>query len=181
MNVENKNPKIFVIAGQARQGKDTIAKIIRSYYEEKGMKAIDLDFAHYIKEYAMRITNWDGSEDLKPREFLQYLGTDLIRKEIDSDIFIRRIIEDIKVFSYFYDIITLSDARFDQEVISVKQTFSNVCTIKVVRPGNTDALGTLSNHSTEHGLTKDEYYDYILINDGTIDELKEKVVSLLEG
>ncbi len=181
MKIEQRNPKIFVIAGSARQGKDTIATIIREYYEQQGKKAIDVDFAHYIKEYAKLVTDWDGREETKPRAFLQYLGTDLIRKEIDSDLFVRRIIEDIKVFSYFYDIITLSDARFDHEVESIQKAFSKVYTIKVERPNFQDPLGALGNHSTEHGLVNNQYYDAIIINDGSIEQLKEKVISLLEG
>lgn len=181
MKFENRNPKIYVIAGSARQGKDTVAKMIRNYYEKQGKKTIDMDFAHYIKEYAMKVTNWDGSEEEKPREFLQYLGTDLIRKEIDNDIFIRRIIEDVKVFSYFYDIITISDARFDHEVETLKRVFDNIYFIKIERPSCVSSLGKLGNHITENGLVRTDYYDTIIKNEGTIEELQEKVIKLLEG
>lgn len=181
MNLENRHPKIYIIAGHARQGKDTVATMIREYYQETGKKSIDVDFAHYIKEYAKIVTDWDGKEETKPREFLQYLGTDLIRKEIDNDFFIRRMIEDIKVFSYFYDIITLSDARFDQEVEIIKKSFPNVSTLKVERPNYQDTLGILGNHSTEHGLVKNDLYDSIIINDESLEQLREKVIKILEG
>ena len=36
-------------------------------------------------------------------EFAQELGTDVIRKYIDEDFFINRIIDDIKVYSYYFD------------------------------------------------------------------------------
>ena len=37
--------KIFVIGGKARQGKDTFCSMIRSYYKQKGIKTINLQFS----------------------------------------------------------------------------------------------------------------------------------------
>ena len=48
--------------------------------EEKGKKVIFSRAGKYIKFYAMEITGWDGSEESKPRELLQTLGTDVIRE-----------------------------------------------------------------------------------------------------
>lgn len=53
----------------------------------------------YIKEYAKRISDWDGNDETKPRTLLQVLGTDIIRNTIDDKFFINRTIEDIKVYS----------------------------------------------------------------------------------
>lgn len=179
--VTNKKPIIFVIAGLGRHGKDTTAAMIRAYYEARGQKTINLDFAHYIKEYTMRILNWDGKEATKPRAFLQYLGTDLIRNQIDNEIFIRRTQEDIAVFSYFYDIITISDARFDAEIKGIKEKFDRVITIKVVRSNFTTDLNVAEqNHITEHGITDATCFDYIIQNDASLGELEAKVNLIME-
>ena len=69
-----------------------------------------------IKYYAKLISSWDGSEETKPRTLLQQLGTEVIRYQIDNEFFIKRIIDDIKVLSYFCDIITISDARLPEEL-----------------------------------------------------------------
>lgn len=181
MEFNNKNPKIFIIAGIARQGKDTVASMIHQYYEKEGKNCINLQISHYIKEYAKQISGWDGREETKPRELLQQLGTDLIRKNIDNELFIRRTVEDIKVYSYFYDIITLSDARFDYEVATLKEQFSYASFIKIERPNQVNDLGIFRNHATENGLQNDSYYDTILCNDGTLEDLNKKVVAMLEG
>ena len=34
MNIENKKPKIYLICGRARHGKDTIAGFLKKFYEE---------------------------------------------------------------------------------------------------------------------------------------------------
>ena len=82
MEFKNRNPLIYVIAGLARNGKDTIASDILNYYSKLGIKGINLQFSSYIKEYAKNISSWDGSDENKPRELLQQLGTELIRNKI---------------------------------------------------------------------------------------------------
>ena len=180
MEFQNRNPKIYVIAGHARNGKDSVASAILKEYEKNGKKGINLQFSYYIKEYVKKITDWDGNDDTKPREMLQQVGTELIRNQIDSTLFIRRIIDDIKVYSYFFDVITISDARFDKELESLKQVFPEIYCIRVQRPGFEQVLGKLENHDTEKGLVKVELYDKIICNDGSLEELGEKVKAMLE-
>lgn len=181
MEFKNRNPKIYMIAGHARNGKDSLAKAILSYYEKQKKRGINLQFSYYVKEYAKKISAWDGSEETKPRELLQNVGTELIRKKIDEELFIRRMIEDIKVYSYFFDVITISDTRFDLELIRLAETFSNIKRIKVIRPGVEDILGNLMQHETEKGLVNDEIYDMIINNDGSLEELERKAYQMLEG
>ena len=75
MEFVKRNPKIFILSGIARSGKDTVAKIIKDYYKEKD--TIIISFGHYIKDYVKRVSDWDGSEETKPRDFLQQLGIEL--------------------------------------------------------------------------------------------------------
>lgn len=180
MEFKNRNPKIYMVAGKARNGKDSIAQNIVSYYQLREKKTINLQFSSYIKEYAKKISDWDGREEEKPRELLQQLGTTLIRKKIDENFFIRRIIEDINVYSYFFDVIVLSDVRFDLELMQIKNAFQNVKRIKVVRPGVEQVLGNLKQHETENSLVNDELYDKIINNDGSLEELERKVYQMLE-
>ena len=88
MNLEEKNPFIFIISGKARHGKDTVASMIRNAYEKIGLNTINLQYSTPIKEYAKKISNWDGSDETKPRELLQLLGTELIRQKIDFLFFV---------------------------------------------------------------------------------------------
>ena len=170
--------KIFVIAGKARHGKDTVAGYIKDYYENK--KVINLAYGNYIKEYAKKISDWDGSDETKPRELLQELGTEIIRQKIDKDFFVKRICEDILVYSYYFDIITISDARFPDEIEWPKSKFENVISIKVVRDGYDTVLSKKEQkHLTEVALDEYNNYDYVIHNDGTLDDLKNKVFDLV--
>ena len=168
--------KIYVISGKARHGKDTVAMDVKEIYEGKGLKVINLSYGSYIKEYAKKISNWDGTEETKPRELLQELGTDVIRKKIDNDFFVRRICEDIKVYSYYFDIITISDARFPNELEWPKKNFDNVINIRVIRDGYDSVLSEKEQkHLTEVALDEYNNYDYVIHNDGTLEDLRIKV------
>lgn len=172
--------KIFVISGKARHGKDTVALDIKEIYEKKGLRVINLAYGSYIKEYAKKISDWDGKEENKPRELLQELGTDIIRKKIDNDFFVRRICEDIKVYSYYFDIITISDARFPNELEWPKKIFENVINIRIIRDGYDSVLTkTEQKHLTEVALDEYNNYDYVIHNDGTLEDLKEKVLDVV--
>lgn len=172
--------KIYVISGKARHGKDTVAMDIKEIYEGKGLKVINLAYGSYIKEYAKRISDWDGNEETKPRELLQELGTDIIRKKIDNDFFVRRICEDIRVYSYYFDIITISDARFPNEMEWPKKNFDNVINIRVIRDGYDSVLSEKEQkHLTEIALDEYNSYDYVIHNDGTLSDLKDKVLDVV--
>lgn len=181
MNLEEKEPFIFIISGKARHGKDTVAKMIRDYYERIGLNTINLQYSTPIKEYAKKISSWDGSEETKPRELLQTLGTELIRQKIDFLFFVKRMISDIKVYSYFYDIITISDARAKVELEIPKQEFKKVIVINVTRPSlETELTTNEQKHFTETDLDNYDNFDYKIINNGTLEELEEKVCIILE-
>ena len=180
MEKEN-NLKIYIMCGKARQGKDTVASLIKEVYEDKEIKVLDLSFAHYIKEYAKKITGWDGRDDTKPRSLLTYLGTDIIRKQIDEMFFIKRMIEDIKVYSFYYDILIITDARLKIEVDGIKNSFDNVISCHIKRPNYESELsGDQKKHITEIDLDNYNNFDYEIINDGTIDDLKSKIIKLVE-
>ena len=176
-----KETKIFLIAGEARSGKDTVLQIIKKYYEEKNKLVVKLGYADYIKNYAKKITNWDGKDETKPRDLLQIIGTDIVRNKINKDFFINRICEDIMVYKYFFDVIIISGARFPNELDIPKKLFKNVNIIKVERPNFTNELTEKQkNHITEHALEEYKNYDYLITNDSNLKDLETKVKQIIE-
>ncbi len=175
--MENKNPKIIILSGKARAGKDTTMNFLNEIYSN----IIQLQYGSYIKEYAKKISNWDGSEETKPRELLQQLGTNIIRENIDNKFFIKKMIDDIKVYSYFFDTIVISDARFKIEIDDIKNTFNNVIAVRIERPNFDNGLTSdQKKHPSEIDLDDYNKFDYKLINDGTLEDLKKKVEKLVE-
>ena len=108
--------RVILIGGKARSGKDTLADLLIETLEKQGKKVCKIQVGQYIKYYAMKYFGWDGQEETKPRDLLIELGTEVIRKKIDPDFHIDRLIQDIKVLSYFYDTFIVSDIRFAVEI-----------------------------------------------------------------
>ena len=160
--------KIFIIAGKARQGKDTIGGFIKEYYKDS--KILHIPNNYYMRDYAKRITGWDGSDETKPRELLLSLA-DYARTNIDEHFYIKRTIEDINILSKYFDIVLITDARFPYEIELPKKEFDNCISIHVDRPG----------FISETSLNNFDNYDYKIINDGTLDDLKNKVFNLLDS
>lgn len=163
MKFKKKKPKIFLLSGHARSGKDTVSKIIEKYYKTK--KCIIISFGHYIKDYAKRVSNWDGKEETKPRELLQQLGIELIKNNIDDKLFIKRIMEDIEVFSYFYDIIIIDDVRLLDELNTLKEKYKDAISIRIIRDNFDNGLTDKEKkHITEVDLDIYDNFDYIIEN-----------------
>ena len=148
-----KDSKIFLLGGKARSGKDTVAKFIKNHYENENKKVVIFGFSDYIKDYAMKVSDWDGSDETKPRELLQMLGTDIIRKNIDENFFINRVCDDITVYKYFFDVIIISGARYPNELDMPKSKFDNVYSLEVERPNFENNLTAKEKkHATETTL-----------------------------
>ena len=171
---------IFIISGKAKAGKDTTANFIKEYGANNNLKTINLQFSSYIKMYAKEITNWTGEENNKPRKLLQDLGEN-IRTYIDRYFFINRITQDILVYSNYFDIITISDARLPEELDKIKKYFPNAIKIHIVRHNfNPYKNEQEKNHPTELALDNYQNFEHIIINDSTLEELKLKVNNLLK-
>ena len=176
MKFTYRDPKIFMISGKAGTGKNTISNIIKEFY---GDNAIEISFSYYIKDYAKRVSNWDGSEETKPRELLQQLGVELVRNNIDPMLFINRTLEDIKVFSYFYDVIIISGGRLVEELETIKKYYPTAISIGVMSDSENNLTDEQKKHLTENSLNNYSNFDYIVYNNGTKDELEKKIIEII--
>lgn len=171
--------KIIFLAGRANTGKDSSAEFFDDYYRSKGLDVVNIQIGFYIKMYAKQIAKWDGDNETKPRQLLQDLGTELIRKQIDNFFFIKRILQDIEVYSHYFDVITISDGRMPEEMDSIKKAYPEAINIHVTRPGYVSHLTKGQKaHLTE--ILVDEYdkYDYEIVNNGSLEDLEKQVLKI---
>lgn len=174
-----RHPKIYLIAGKARHGKTTTGSIIKEEYEKMGKKVAMVMYADYIKDYAKSFFGWDGREETKPRELLQQLGTNIIRQKLNKpDLFVNRMVEDIEILSYFFDVIIVHDVRLKIELEKPKSIFSNTVSIEVIRDKFDNGLTeTQKNHLTEVDLDDYHNFDYYIHNNGSIDDLRHNTIT----
>ena len=170
----NNKPRLYLMCGKARHGKDTFSGFLKEVYEENGKKLIITQLSKYIKYYAREMTGWNLTEDDKPRALLQELGTDIIREKLGkADLFINRMIDDVEIFSCFYDAIVISDVRFKKEVDDLRRAFPDLVAIHINRPNFDNGLTEeQKNHKTEIDLDDYDKFDEKIVNT-TLDKLKE--------
>lgn len=171
--------KIILLGGKANSGKDSTADYIAKYYRSRGLDVVNIQIAYYIKMYAKEIAKWDGDNETKPRQLLQDLGTELIRKQIDPYFFIKRIIQDIDIYSRYFDIITISDGRLPEEFASIKLAYPETVTVHVTRPGFVSRLSKKQKAHITESLVDEIEYDYDIVNDGTLEDLEVKTIDLI--
>lgn len=171
--------KIILISGKARHGKDTVADIMM---DELGGRSTKIAVAYYLKDIAQRFYDWDGKKDERGRNLMQYLGTDIIRNQINEDFHINRLCEDIHIIFDDYDYIFVPDIRFENEIeVPINHFGSMVRTIRVNRPGYVkDMNRTQLNHKSETELDRFDF-DFIVDNSGDIEHLQLQIKDILNN
>lgn len=172
--------KVYLISGPARNGKDTIANFLEDEYVRRGYKVCRTQISKYLKMYIKDYFGWDGSEETKPRDLLQKLGTDIIREKLKKErFFVDRTIEDIDILSHFFDVMIISDIRFPLEITGIKEAYDDVVSINVNRINfETELTGEQQKHKTETALKDFKDYDYNIIND-TLEKLEKDVIDIV--
>lgn len=179
MELRSGEAKIYLISGKARHGKDTFSGYLKEVYESHGKKVIITQLSKYIKYYAREITGWNLTEEDKPRELLQTLGTGIIREKLGKDdLFINRMIDDIDIFSCFYDAIIISDVRLKKEIDDLRIVFPDLVSINIFRPNFDNGLTEeQKNHKTEIDLDDYDKFNEQVINT-TLEELKQNAENI---
>lgn len=171
--------KIYIMAGKARNGKDTVSAMLDEIYTKKGKKVIKVSYGVYPKKYGKFLCNWDGNDETKPRTELQKISVE--SRKINPNYVVRRVEEDINILSDYCDIIIITDARMKEEIYNIKNKFKNAISIKVERPNFESPLTEEEkNHIIETALDNYDKYDYVIKNNSTIENLKQKVLNIIK-
>ena len=194
---------IVSISGKIGSGKDTIADIIMQYtpYHNWEVKK----FAGKLKDIAEILSgvpkiNFEDQEFKKQdmgsewgmtyRDLLQKLGTEAMRNGLHENVWVNALFADYRpindelrqsmgnVIDYSnceWPNWIITDCRFPNELEAVKNRKG--LTIKVIRDsGNT--IGT--THASETALDCYTNWDYVIDNNGSIEDLRQQILNILE-
>lgn len=179
MEFQKKNPIILLIVGKARSGKNTLAQYLKEEYQKKQKKVIISPYTKYLKQYIEEITNKKIEENNKPRDLLQQISSKIIKQQLGMNhFFINRQIEDIKIYSYFMDVIIIPDVRFPEEINRIKEEFPNTIAIGITRK---DYISTLTKEQQQDitEIALDNYHDYDFeIENSDLNNLKDKALEV---
>lgn len=165
---------IYLIAGRARSGKNTLATFIQEELEKRGRKVCNIGLMRTLKGYCKDYFGWDGRDETKPRELLQEFGTGIIREKMNKPLFhIVRLTEDIDILSNFFDDFIVDDVRFPIEVEEIKKRFNDTYAIYITRSNyvHDEMTEKQRHHVTETSLDNFNNYD-IHIENKTLEQLK---------
>lgn len=159
-------PVLILVSGKIGVGKTAFARYLYNYLVDD-YKIFYSSFASKIKDCAKEYFFWNGKKDEKGRKLLQVLGTEAGR-EYDSDLWCKHLYWEIIDIFPPVDVIIIDDWRFQNE----KEFFESygdfqIITIRVDREVESNG------HISEHSLPIDDgYFDEVVINNGTLEELK---------
>jgi hypothetical protein len=116
------------------------------------------------------------------REFLQKLGTEAMRDGLHTNVWVNALFADYKPVVKEWDELgndtlvqypnwIITDMRFPNEMEAVEERKG--VTIRVVRPGT-----VTGEHPSETALD-DAYFDHVISNNGSLEDLVEKVKQIL--
>ena len=163
------------LTGRKRAGKDTSADYLCAKYGYKKAAYADplktaCQCLFGLREDQLYNQSLKEEPDpywkLTPRYLMQFLGTDLLRKQFDPDIWIK--LMEKKIGSGEGWIIT--DVRFRNEAEFIKSRGGII--IKIVRP----SIDIADDHESE---VQDISYDYLVNNDKGLEQLYSQLTNFL--
>lgn len=167
---------IIGFSGYAQTGKSTSAQIlVRDFhYVEKSfagpLKESLLRLDPYIGfntrlKYTVDTWGWEFAKKYPEcRELLQRMGTEVGREMFGEDFWVDQALRGTSG----EDLVTFSDVRFKSEASAIKDHGGKI--IRIERDGR----GPVNGHKSETELD-DWAFDWVVQNNGTLDELAEEV------
>lgn len=171
---------VIGISGRLGSGKDTVGEIIQY------LTGVDADgkFSKHL--------NWSHTSSFEVKKFA---GTEAMRDGLHTNVWVNGLFADYKAMPnktmeesfmeqfvtgssairYTYPNWIITDMRFPNEIAAVE--LRGGITIRVNRDNGTREIDT-NPHPSETALD-DAKFDYVIENDGTLDELVEKVRAIL--
>jgi len=174
---------VIGITGYKRSGKDTVGKIIKQYYDQQGYKCRKYMLADLIKRTLCKLTGLSitGLENIKDSKIIEdpsFTYRDALiafadrykekhGKEVHYNYTKGQILKDQP------DVAIITDIRYPFESELFRRDF-NTKIIRVIRPG----INVDMSHSSETSIDEIDP-DYIVVNDGSIIDLENKVNEVL--
>ena len=175
--------KLIGITGKARSGKDTVARMLFAQHA-----FTRIAFADPLKLAAQQMfglskeQTWGDHKKeeiipywgMSPRQMFQLLGNEAVKPVFGADIWIKRWSMSYATLKDTDDII-VPDVRFDHEASHIRSLGGVIVELQ----RGIGLVGSTGDHTSERGLST--LPEYTIDNNGTLEDLRVKVMSLVEG
>lgn len=141
-------PIIILVSGKAESGKDTFTTEFEKVADSRHKKTLRIKYGDFVKMVAKTYYGWSGEKDEHGRYLLQWLGTDLGRRN-NPDVWVNCVKETVKALQSEYDFVVISDVRFPNEIECWEDTDFFTYTVRITRKN-------LDGSIYENSLTKEQ-------------------------
>lgn len=177
--------KIIMISGKSGSGKDQLGLFLKEQLEREHKRVLTIHFGDLVKFFLSKYYKWDGNKDINGRTMLQRLGTDMIRKKFPH-YWGNAVSQFIAATAIDWDYVLIPDWRFLNELSAIERYNKNVITVRINRlneDGTYQISPQLTAEQAQH-ISECEldtcYFDWLVDNSGTLDELQESATILLK-
>lgn len=167
--------KVILVSGKAQNGKDTAASMIQNKLTADNHRVLLTHYADLLKYICHTYFGWDGKKDEKGRELLQYVGTDVVRKN-NPNLWVDFVAMILKYFHENWDYVIIPDCRFPNEITSMTDKGFDTVHLRVVRKNFISPLtDEQQKHPSETALD-DTVPDFYIENTGSLEDLQETIL-----
>ena len=172
----------IALSGLKRSGKDTVGSYLIQNYSCKRYA-----FADEVKRLAKELFPEEFTDNDKPVDLLQWLGNTM--RQRNPDVWINRLSTMIQLTKDPVPNLVVTDVRYPNEVQALKNLGFTIVKVQVPvevsieRSKATEVNFTeelLLHESEQLAQSNEQYYDYIIENTGTLEELYSKVEEMVE-
>ena len=159
--------KIICVSGKAEAGKTTSAKVIKTILDKKGYRVLITNYAGILKFVCSNFFGWDGQKNEEGRALLQWVGTDVVRKQ-DPDYWVNFMRSIFRLFPDEWDYVLIDDVRFKNEIEGLIEEGLDITTLRVERPFYENHLTEEQRMHPSETELDDYQFDYVIQNPGDI-------------
>ena len=171
----------IALSGLKRAGKDTVGSYLIQNYECKRFA-----FADEVKRLARELFPEEFVQNDKPVDLLQWLGNTM--RQRNPDVWINKLTNRITQTPTGSNLV-VTDVRYPNEVQALKKLGFTIVKVQVPVEVSVERCKATEINFTEELLlheseqlaqSNEQYYDYIIENTGTLEELYKKVDEMME-
>lgn len=171
--------KVILISGKAQNGKDTVAGSLHKALIDDGKRVLVTHYADLLKYICRNYFGWDGNKDENGRQMLQYVGTDVIRKQ-NPTLWVDFVAMILKYFHENWDYVIIPDCRFPNEVSTMIDNGFDTIHLRVVRDNFESPLTEEQQKHPSETALDDVEPDFYIKNNGTLDELNKTITKWIK-
>lgn len=171
--------KVILVSGKAQNGKDTVANFLHSELTSDGKRVLVTHYADLLKYICRNYFGWDGNKDEAGRQMLQYVGTDVIRKQ-NPTLWVDFVAMILKYFHENWDYVIIPDCRFPNEVTTMIENGFDTIHLRVVRDNFESSLTVEQQQHPSETALDDVEPDFYIRNDGSLKQLSYTITKWIK-